>query len=463
MKTESQSARVSIPPIFKGGSLAALLLALAAPLAHGADEAKSPWTWGGDLRLREVGIENANALDEANASAERHFQRYRLRTWGQYAPSDSLKLNGRVMWEGRHYHTPDIAAFDEWYSGAVMLDNLFVAVEKPGGLPLNLKLGRQDIFLGNGWLMADGTPIDGSRTGYLDALRSTWTLSPQTSLEAILIQQNAKTTLTLNGKDEDQTEQDEQGAIFYLRHKWNPTTDVDAYYFYKDNTRVTGEAANGFRVNNGTTFPSASDDGQVHALGARLETALTPQWKLRAEGALETGERNGRDLQAHGFNSRLTRSLGGAWNQRVHVGVEYLSGDDPGSTGKTEAFDPLWGRWPQWSELYGPYTYGMETRTGETTNLRRFNLGWAAKVHPTTEVSLDYHAVYADENSRCGAAGFSCSEKMRGHLLAAWVRSKFNKHVSGHLVAEHFWPGDYYVAPKGDEAYFIRAEMLLSW
>jgi hypothetical protein len=53
-------------------------------------------------------------------------------------------------------------------------------------------------------------------------------------------------------------------------------------------------------------------------------------------------------------------------------------------------------------------------------------------------------------------------DTFRGHLLAAWVRTKWDKHVSGHLVAEYFWPDDYYVAPKGDEAYFIRAE-LLSW
>lgn len=445
----------------------AAVLTLCAAFAQAADEAKLPWSWGGDLRLREVGIENANALDDANASAERHFQRYRLRTWGQYAPSDVVKMNARLMWEGRHYAKPDIAAFEEWYSGAVMLDNLWLGLDKPGGLPLNIKLGRQDIFLGNGWLMADGTPIDGSRTGYLDAARAIWTVSPQTSVETILINQDAKTSLTLDGEVEDQTEQDEKGLIVYLRNKWNPTTDVDAYYFYKDNAPVPGTLSGGtLRTNNGFIIPvvaDPSDDGHVHAIGGRIETALSPEWKLRAEGAIETGERNGRDLQAFGLNGRLTRSLGGAWNNRVHVGFEYLTGDDPDSAGDNEAFDPLWGRWPQWSELYGPYTYGMETRTGETTNLRRFNLGWAAKVHPTTDVSLDYHAVFADENTKCGAAGFSCSDKFRGHLLVAWVRGKFNKNVSGHLVAEYFWPGDYYIAPKGDNAYFLRAELLLSW
>ena len=437
------------------------------PLVCSAVLAAEPATWSGgaDLRLREVSIENANALDNANASAERHFQRYRARGWGQYAPAEGVKFDARLTWEGRHYAKPEIAAFEKWYSGALLFDNLNMTLDKPGGLPLAVKLGRQDIFLGNGWLVADGTPIDGSRTGYLDALRTTWTYSPATKVEAILINQDAKTRLTLNNKTEDQTEQDEKGLILYLRNKYNANTDLDAFFIHKANSPVTGSLANGNRTNNGFIIPLAadpSDDGHINALGGRIETQLNADWKLRAETAAEWGRRNGAEMRAFGFNGRATRQLGGDWKQRMHVGYEFLSGDDPASA-RNEAFDPLWGRWPQWSELYGPYTYGSETRTGETTNLNRLNLGWAAKVHPTTEISLDYHAVFADENSKCGSAGFSCGDKFRGHLVAAWARAKFDKHVSGHLMAEYFFPGDYYIAPKGDAAYFLRAELFLTY
>jgi hypothetical protein len=446
-------------------SFRALVVLLAGCSCAQAADPTPIWSGGADLRLREVSIENANALQESNASAERLFQRYRLRGWGQYAPADGVKFDARLTWEGRHYQKPEIAAFEKWYSGALLFDNLSMTLDKPGGLPLAMKLGRQDIFLGNGWLVADGTPIDGSRTSYLDALRTTWTYSPATKVEAILINQDAKTSLTLNNKTEDQTEQDEKGLILYLRNKYSADTDLDAFFFHKANSPVTGSLAGGNRTNNGFIIPLAadpSDDGHVNALGGRIETQLNADWKLRAETAAEWGRRNGRDMQAFGFNGRATRQLGGDWKQRMHLGYEFLSGDDP-ATPRNEAFDPLWGRWPQWSELYGPYSYGAETRTGETTNLSRFNLGWAAKVHPTTEISLDYHAVFADENSKCGAAGFSCGDKFRGHLIAAWARAKFDKHVSGHLLAEYFFPGNYYIAPKGDNAYFLRAELFLTY
>lgn len=433
---------------------------LLAPLAAAAEPAPT-WTGGLDLRLREVAIDNANALDDTSSTAERHFQRYRLRAWGQVQPEQSFLVNGRLMWEGRHYDKPDVNSYETWYSGAVMFDNLYVQADRPGGLPLKLKLGRQDIVLGNGWLMLDGTPLDGSRTLYFDALRVTWA-SGLNTLDAILLKQNPRTRLTLDGETEDQTEQTEKGLALYLRHKYGADTDLDGYWFYKHNDPATGQAAGGMRLNNGFYFPSASDDGHVNALGGRIETQYSPTWKLRAELAAQWGRRNGADMEGFGFNGRATHALGGAWNDRVHVGYEFLSGDDP-DTGRNEAFDPLWGRWPQWSELYGPYTYGMETRTGETTNLHRLNLGWAAQVHPKAELSLDYHALFADQNTKRGTAGFSDSDKFRGHLVTAWLRAKLDKHVSGHLLAEYFLPGDYYEAPKGDNAYFLRAELNLSY
>ncbi len=42
-----------------------------------------------------------------------------------------------------------------------------------GGMPLTATVGRQDIIEGVGWLVMDGTPLDGSRTVYFDAARFT--------------------------------------------------------------------------------------------------------------------------------------------------------------------------------------------------------------------------------------------------------------------------------------------------
>jgi len=79
--------------------------------------------------------------------------------------------------------------------------------------------------------MLDGTPPDGSRTIYFDALRATWSSGP-TSLETILVRQDPKTSLTLDGETEDQIEQSETGLVLYLRNKYSADTDLDGFNFY---------------------------------------------------------------------------------------------------------------------------------------------------------------------------------------------------------------------------------------
>jgi hypothetical protein len=451
----------------------AALVGAASISTASAQEAKEPFTWGADLRLRWEFLDNATTLNDDLPGAERSFARYRGRLWGQVAPNESFEAYARLMWEGRYYANPDEFVvpglgniLDTTYSGALMFDNLFVKLNSVGGAPLTLKLGRQDVFLGNGWLVADGTPLDGSRTFYFDAIRATYVAeSIGTTFDLILLDQSNDTNRfpsTLNDKTEDQTEQDEQGVILYARNKSLMTdTDLDGFFIYKGDD----PAQPLLRVNNGfDPFPSRTREGETYALGARIDSKLTPNWSLRAEAAFEWGDRFDQNLQALGFNGRGIYNFGDALSNRVHLGYEYLSGDDPGSN-EVEAFDPLWGRWPQWSELYQPYTYALDSRTGEATNLQRINLGWGMKPHPTTEVTLDYHALFANENTLgdLGAPGFSSNGDFRGHLFTGWVKTKLDKHVAGHLVAEYFDPGDYYTDLRDQSAWYLRAEVFLTY
>jgi hypothetical protein len=205
----------------------ALTLASAwAPPAAG-EQILGPATLGADLRLREVYIGNIGFNDQS-PTANRVFQRYRLRGWAQYAFNEHVAANARLTWEGRHYGLPPESAwpvpgFERWYGGFVLLDGLTLDLKRIADSPLSVKAGRQDIRLGDGWLVMDGTPIDGSRTFYLDAARATYAFeSSKTTLDLIYIDQYANTDRfprPLNGDSEDQTEQFETGAILYLRNR----------------------------------------------------------------------------------------------------------------------------------------------------------------------------------------------------------------------------------------------------
>jgi len=103
---------------------------------------------------------------------------------------------------------------------------------------------------------------------------------------------------------------------------------------------------------------------------------------------------------------------------------------------------------------------------GEATNLHRLNLGWGAKPHPTTEVTLDDHALWAAEASvrvPGQLANISRDGRFRGHLFTRWVKAKLNRQVSGHLVAEYLSPGDSYADNRQDASYFVRAELNPTW
>ena len=477
--------------------LSLALGALGALTSQGAaaDQTYGNFSFGADGRLREVYVGNIGLNEMSltprgastgleNPTANRVFQRYRFRGWGQWAPSEHFALAARLMWEGRHYTLPPRSAFtpasfppgmgfEPWYVGGILFDGLTLDFKKIADSALSLKAGRQDIILGNGWLVLDGTPIDGSRTIYMDAARATYVADAiKTTFDLIYINNYPNTDRfpkPLNGDIEDQIEQYEQGAILYARNKsLIKDTDLDLYAIFKGNR--PNYTPRNMRVNNGYPFSSPPDDGQVYAVGLRIDSKLSPHWNLRAEAAGEWGANRvnfdavNRDISALGFNGRLTYAFNDKLANRVHADLEYLSGDDP-NTKNNEAFDPLWGRWPQWSELM-IYQWPLDSRVGQATNLIRANLGWIAKVHPTTEVLLDYHALWADQQSVRTLSQFyniSHDGNFRGSLFTGWVKTKFNKNLSGHLVAEYLAPGDFYAVNRQDGSYFLRAEVVLAF
>ena len=180
----------------------------------------------------------------------------------------------------------------------------------------------------------------------------------------------------------------------------------------------------------------------------------------RVEAAGQFGEKNGSALGAFGVVSRLTYNFNDAMKNDLRFNFEYLSGN--GNQNKN--FDPLWGRWPQFSELY-VYTYAKETRIANTTNLLRFGPGYVFHPCDKAEIELDYNALFANDTpANPTAPGFvGGSGDFRGHLFSAILRYKFNQHLSGHFWSEYLVPGNYYPDSNRDNAVYLRAEVVLTF
>jgi hypothetical protein len=444
--------------------------------------------WGADLRIRNEYYNNALSLGSGPTSepfAPVHAQdyfRYRGRLWASITPIENLSLNARLAAEPREFM--ETSTFDTYFEREGMqwrygiFDNLNVQWKQPLNLPATLTVGRQDIFLGDGWLVGDGTPEDGSFSYFLDSARFTYNLEDQkTTIDAIGIVQYARPDAWLPtvGPSTSQggnpnayllTDQNEKGAILWIANKSLPAANLDAYFIYKHDSAINDNPASLF-----------SDNADIYTVGGRVSGLVKEHFQYSAEGAYQFGrkqyqynppvtaplDQDYHNLSAFGVNSKVSYLFKDTLNNQLSLSYEFLSGDDPG-TGTDEMFDVLWGRWPRWSEMYNIYSYVNETRVGQTANLHRIGPTWSLTPIKDMQFSASYYALFADQSVPTQAtmpAAFSGTGNFRGHYVQAVLKYKFSQHVSGHLWGEVLFPGDYYATRQ--MMTFLRAEVMFTF
>jgi hypothetical protein len=426
-----------------------------------------PWmNWGGDLRVRNEYFNDLLTLNPNNPLHDQDYFRFRARVWSTVTPLEDLSFFARLTTEPREWLEP--AGYSpykgkiglDWTEG--IIDGLNVQWRNILQQPATVTVGRQDIFLGDGWLVGEGTPYDGSWTTYLDSARLTYELKDlHTVFEAIGIIQDAYDDgwlPTINNQNRIETEQNEKGAIFSVANTSLGTANVTGYFMYKHDDRVT----------------SLGDNADIYTIGARLTGLLGEHWKYSAEGAYQFGHKQDmnikfpyvstayRTLDAFGFNGKFAWLAKDKLNNQLNLSFEYLSGDHPGSQ-NDEMFDVLWGRWPRWSEI-GLYSYAAESRVGQEADLIRFGPGWSITPMKNLDFSAAYYALFAAESvptRESSATLFSGNNNFRGHFIQSVLKYKINAHVSGHLWCECLFPGDFYV--HHDPMPFLRAEVAFTF
>jgi len=419
-------------------------------LSDGLLNAEPPvpaWTWGGDLRLRDEYFTNAFTLDSTAPLHEQSYQRLRERFWSTVAFDDDVALNVRLTCENWEW---DKDAFSPpfqrgWVTSEGVIDLLNCKWKNAFGLPLRLIMGRQEIEMGDGWLIFDPSPLDGSRTQYFNAARGTLQLSAHTTLDLIFVDLPAFDGLpVLNNQHTALAEQSERGRIVYLSSGTSSSSQADAYFIQRDMHRVL---ANG-------------DDGQFSAAGARVVGMVSPDWQVKAEAVYEFGTKDDRELRAWGSIGQATWFARDAGNNQFYLVAEALSGDRPG-TSQDEQFDALWGRYPRWGEVPA-LVYALETRIGQFGNMLRIGPGWSFSPAKAYNITLNYDAIWALEYNRGTTGGlFSAVGRFRGHAVQSFFRYRLSNRWRALLQGESFLPGDYYATGKRATVTFLREE--LAW
>lgn len=428
---------------------------------------------GLDMRLREVYARNLFALDD-EAGADYQWQRYRFRWSTKWALAEDMDFNSRLTWEfwGHCMPAGGTAGVNPFFTEKNMdfdeaiFDNLNIQMRNVFDLPLTVTVGRQDIILGTGWLVLEGTPGDGPRTIFFDAIRGTYNLSDTSRLDMIYVHQNDDESTYIEpfnyGSREDFRHltqgQDEDALIMYYTNTANQKMSYDAYFIYL-NAKASGWAA----ANPGSGVVGV--DSEVYTLGGRLFGQLDENWSYTAELAAQTGTRGAADLCAMGTNSQLTYHFNDDKNSQIFVGYEFLSGDDP-ATGKDEKFDTLWGDWPQ-AQRGGDlqsYIWTSEGALGEVGNLHRIGVGHSFKPAAEWTLLTQYNLFWADENTFAGGTGGLPSPtygtgNLRGQMISGLLTYQCCEKFAAHLLLDYFLPGNYYDASTRDDAFFARVNL----
>jgi hypothetical protein len=374
-------------------------------------------------RFRFEAWDNAVNLDDSAGDANA-YTRNRTTLGLIWHPAKNLEVLGKVTNEFRVYLAPKDRPFD-W--NEVFVDNLYVKWTLPGRVPVTVTAGRQDMNFGEGFVIADSTPLDGSRSYYFNAVRVDADVSKNHRLTLFghLQETTDRYLPVIHEEPRPLAEQAESALALYYSGTLGEAR-IDAYAIRK--TTEANEA-----------WPVAA---RTDTFGARAVVPLAKPLALTAEGAFQTGSFGDAGRAAYGAIAHLDCDLTGTlpFLKSAVVGGLLLSGDNP-STARMEGWDPIFSRWPKWTESY-IYTLSRESRPAYWTNLASiyaqlaFDFGDRSDGHIMV---MPMGAGHAQPGVFPGGTGLD-----RGVLYRGRLNYRFSKFMIGRVIWEHFEPGSFY-------------------
>ena len=428
---------------------------------------------GGALRLRYVDHENANQLGLED-DPPRQFLRLRTQVSLDYRRSQVLRLFAMLNNESTKHLTCGSCGggFDE-----IIFESLYLEATKPWGLPFGIRLGRQDLFYGDGFVVADGTPLDCSRTSYVNGALLTSRI-PLWSFDAFWLRDPRREDFLprINNKYTQLAEADQTAWGLFLRREPSPGTslryELEPYYVFL-REHGAGRTSNTYTI--GTRLALALGWGRLIGEFAYQGGKIPEPAYLEfdPEGIL-TGPQS---VSAYGAHARLEAHLGPMLPVDMAAGYVYLSGDERETRNKSEGWNPVLGRWPLWSELYvhtlwaERYVRPQLQGFGYWQNLAMpfVRLAWERR----SPLSFEAKYMWLDANQDVVGINVSSDDdpaaegpRHRGQLCSFKLGWEFADLLAGHLLYENFRPGHFY--PKIDgfkpmDASYLRLELSRSF
>ncbi len=420
---------------------------------------------GLSMRLRFVETENIIGLGMPGTPTGMDAVRVRARVWAEAWFRPNFKGRLQLNRERIDYSNCETCK-DK--GEEIVIENLYLEAFDIAGAPVGLRLGRQNLFYGDGLVICDGTPLDGSRTLYVNAVLLTFAI-PQWAVDVFAASDHKQDDLlpVIDDENMDLLDTDECLMGIYAttmpyRGKGRSFTLEPYFIIKRERTPVWQD--------------------RISTIGARL-VVPAGRTRLRAEAAYQTGhkhfdydsdleveEQEARSISAFAGTAYLDVAFEKYRGLELGAGYVYLAGDNRRTRGKFEGFNPVLGRWPQWSELY-IYTLIPEYGVAYWQNISFPMLH--ARLEPYRGLVFDARVLWMYANRpdpglcRIGADVEDPASYKRGNLYGLKLSYRIGRHLSGHLLYEHFAPGGYYdwqwrqcgISGEPRAADFLRLEM----
>jgi len=423
------------------------------------------WRFGGAVRLRYIDLANVTALG-LEPYPKHQILRLRTQVSATRRLSPTLRFVGQLANESSKYIDCDSC---KGGFGEIIVETLYLEAIKPRGLPMGVRLGRQSLFYGDGFLVADGTPLDESRTAYVNGILLTSAI-PLWSVDFFVALDPSKEEYLprINNKYTRLSETDDFLWGIFLEREPAPGTSLrysfEPYYVYKSEKDGDRRA-------------------RIHTAGTRLGFALG-----KAEVAAEVAYQGGKvpayeivdlDLEPVLAGSQSVSALGGHARLTAHLappvpldlegGYVYLAGDERETRNKYEGWNPVLGRWPIWSELY-IYTLAAEAferplhqglAYWQNLKMPYFRVAYNRKGPVSFEARYFWLDAFEDLTFDLLVDPSYEGPKHRGEIFEVKVGWSLPHLFSGHLLYERFVPGDFYDVIEGfvpKDASFLRLE-----
>ncbi len=389
-----------------------------------------------------------NLFDFNNTLDDQRVQvRYRTRLWMKAPVSKNVDFSVGLNQETNEIVTPDRPfKFDE-----VIFETAYLDVKKLFIKGLTLRVGRQNLNKGEGFLIFEGTPGDGSRSIYFNAAVLGYTVK-KSKLELIGISDPRTDRYLPRIHDRSKALQDwnEQALGTYYTDNNLKNTAVEAYYFYKKETGDLRPVSN----------PQYQGDRHLSTAGGRVVQKLKNGFSLTGELALEWGAQHPNyTVSARGGYAYLKKAFGPGGRSYLLGGYIGMSGDDPATTNKIEGWDPLFARWPKYSEML-IYSQFREKGPSYWTNTDMWQAEWGYSPVKPVNVRLTYYQVTAGHPFPGSAVTFGKGTS-RGGMPQIRVDYTANSHWKGHVLYEYLAPGSFYSVAS--PSYFLRFEAIYTY